>query len=317
MNKEIKDDDGKVDPKVEAWNKFSHTYYNTINRCSIPMMGVLMGLSRTNKRTNIFDAGCGPGLGTKLITSDLPNENSCVYALDFSSEMITYCSEVFREYDDFNANPRNHWEIIKEHPQEKINIERDLVNIRNSGKNGKIIKFLQGNIESLIFENQQFDVYISNYCLMLTNEVDQSIKEACRVLKNDGIAAFSIWGRKEESKLGFCTFQKVFKEFGIEIKDDKSSFWLSEDTKALEERFLNAGFKEVRTEYSTMIYDCYDEIDFLIKFQAPKVNSILNGLNDEKKVKEILEAVKVEAKKEVVEKRQFPTLDTMIIIALK
>jgi ubiquinone/menaquinone biosynthesis C-methylase UbiE len=302
----------KVNKGVVAWDQFSFTYFTGINT----IMNALMALCRINKKYNILDAGCGPGLGSKLITTDIPNYGSNVYALDFSPEMLSLAQKVFTEYDDFNANHHNHWEMAKYDSSSKVNVEKDLEEIRKT-KIGKVVKFIQGNVESLVFEDLQFDVYISNFCLMLCVDVDRAIKEAYRVLKSDGVAAWSIWGKKEESKLGWCTFGKVLKDFGIDITNEKTSFWLAENPEALKQRFLNAGFREVRIEYSTQIYDCYDEQDFLVKFQGPKVNRVFEEIKDDTKVKEILEAVKNEAIKEVVENKQLPTLNTMCILAFK
>jgi ubiquinone/menaquinone biosynthesis C-methylase UbiE len=317
MEKEIIYENSE-NPCLEAWDKFSFTYFSAINRCSIQMMTILMAMSRLNKRNNIIDAGCGPGLGTKLLTMDIPNYNSSIYALDFSNEMIALSSGVFNDFEDFKANHHNHWEVFKANQQEKIDINKDLEVLRNSGKIGKVVKFLQGNIENLIFENSQFDVYISNFCLMLCLDVDKAIHEMYRVLKPDGVAALSVWGKKGESKLGYLLFEEILKKFGIEVEhQNKFSFGLGEDPEALKQRFLKAGFKEVRIEYSTTIYDCFDEQDFLVKFQGPKINNILNSLKNDIKVKEILEAVKDEAKKHVVENKELPTLNSMIIVAFK
>jgi ubiquinone/menaquinone biosynthesis C-methylase UbiE len=310
--------ENKENPSIEAWNKFSFAYYSAINRSSIQMMSILMALSRLNRRSKILDAGCGPGLGTKLLTIDIPNYNSCIYAIDYSDEMIALSSAVFNDYEDFKANHHNHWQVVKDRQQDKIELDKDLEQLRNSGKIGKIVKFLQGNVENLTFEDSQFDLYISNFCLMLCHDVDKAIHEMYRVLKAGGVAALSIWGKKEESKLGYLLFEKIFKKFGVDDPQQNNfGFALADNPDALIQKFLKAGFKEVRIEYSNVIYDCYDEQDFLIKFQGPKINNILKSLKNEEKVKEILENVKDEAKKHVVENKEMPTLNTMIILAFK
>ena len=305
----------KAKSKV-AWDDFSNTYYSSLNRNSLSLMNTLMALTRIYQKNNILDIGCGPGYGTKLLTSDVPNTGSNIYAMDFSPEMLKLAHKIFSEYDDFNSNLRNFWDYREEDPQEKINIEKDLEDIRKE-KIGKVVRFLEGNAECLRFEDAQFEVYISNLCLMLCINVEKAIKESFRVLKNDGIAAFTIWGKKIESKLILSIFEEVFQQYEIDMSKERSSFWLAEDPENLKKKFLEAGFKEVRIEYTTEIYDCFDEADFCAKFKGPRIKAIFDKLNDEKKAEEILDAVRREAKKQFTDNQQMPTLNVMTILAFK
>lgn len=70
-------------------------------------------------------------------------------------------------------------------------------------------------------------------------------------------------------------------------------------------------------QYTNMIVDCYDEQDFLTKFMRPGVLSILDKLKDDKLVSEILESVKNEAKKQMVDNNVLPSLSVLAIVATK
>jgi ubiquinone/menaquinone biosynthesis C-methylase UbiE len=298
-----------------AWDTFSTNYFLKINRNSLSLMNTLMALTRVYQKKNIIDVGCGPGLGTRLITSDVSNIGTNIYGIDFSLEMLKYAQEVFCEYDDFNSNNKNYWDY-RENTSEIINIQKDLKEVREE-KVGKVVRFLHGDAENLQFEDSQFDVYIANLCLMLCVNIDRAIKESFRVLKNDGVAGFTIWGKKEESKLIWSIFVNVFEKHGIDMSKEKTSFFLANDPEVLRKRFLDAGYREVRIEYTSEIYDSYDEEDFLSKFKGPRVNSILSKIDDEIKRESIFEAIKVEARKHIVENLQLPTLNVMVILAFK
>ncbi len=279
-------------------------------------MSTLMTLARVYEKYNILDVGCGPGYATRLLTTDVSNLGSTIYALDFSPEMIKLAQKVFSEYDDFNCNQKNYWDCREQPILDQINIEKDTKEIRKE-KNGKVVRFLQGIAESLPFEDSQFDVYISNFCLMLCLDADQAIKESYRVLKENGVAALTIWGKLEQTKIIWTIFADVFQKYGIDANNQKNSFWLAKDPAELKNKFLQAGYKQVRIEYTSEIYDCFDETEFLQQFQTPNINSILESIQEDQKVKEILELAKVEARKQIVDNLQLPILNVMTIVAFK
>lgn len=153
---------------------------------------------------------------------------------------------------------------------------------------------------------------------MLCLDADKAMSEAYRVLKKcGGVAAFSIWGKKRESKLIQELFTDVFKKYGIDTAKDRTSFSLAEDEDALRERFLKAGFRDVRMEYTSEIYDCYDEDDFLTKFSGPMVKKALAQVKDETLVPKILEEVRANARKKIVDEKILPTLSILNIVAFK
>jgi ubiquinone/menaquinone biosynthesis C-methylase UbiE len=64
------------------------------------------------------------------------------------------------------------------------------------------------NNEILPFKDSVFNSYISNLSLMIVNNHINQIKEAFRVLKNNGIAVFTVWGNPEKCEM-FTLFDIV------------------------------------------------------------------------------------------------------------
>ena len=132
---------------------------------------------------------------------------------------------VISKYDDFNSNESKNWEVNSYlDTSNKLNINEDLQSILLN-KKGKIIILFKGNFESLIFEAEQFDVYVSNLCFTLCRDPDRAIQEADRVVKHRGTATTSKWSKKEDTKFAFVLINQVFAEFGyIPPVGSRSSF---------------------------------------------------------------------------------------------
>ncbi|XXQ29820.1 Methyltransferase type 11 domain-containing protein [Plasmodiophora brassicae] len=100
------------------------------------------------------------------------------------------------------------------------------------------------------FSNGQFDRYIANMTLHLVPDADAMLREARRVLSDDGIAAFSVWGRPEHSTI-ITANQKpgagLSKEFDV-----------GADLDALKKRILAAGFKRVAIWRQQCVYELWD-----------------------------------------------------------
>ena len=71
--------------------------------------------------------------------------------------------------------------------------------IKSQGEFKRFIYGCQANNESLPFQDNTFDSYISNLSLHIVTEPKNQIAEAYRVLKTGGAACFTVWGRKSET----------------------------------------------------------------------------------------------------------------------
>ena len=56
---------------------------------------------------------------------------------------------------------------------------------------------VEASFTDLPFKDKTFDSYIANYSLHLVKDHIEMLKESYRVLNDEGIATFSIWGRPE------------------------------------------------------------------------------------------------------------------------
>ena len=276
----------------------------------------MIGLSNIKQRNTILDAGCGPGLDSKILSLHV-NNSSIVYSCDFSTEMIKFCKKEFSEYTDFNSNKDNYWSIVDFSSNDEIFVEEDNAVVRKSHK-GKIFKFFDCNVEKIQFSNSQFDMYISSLCILYCQNVDNAINEAFRLIKSNGIALFSVWGDKSKSKHFSDYFGKVFSKYNIPMGSKKSGYSLSENLLELKERFTKAGFKKVLFEYTNVMYSCYTPDEYVYNFYTSSMRNILEGYSSDKSFQEkVLDEVKALVKEEMTDKDEVPILNCLIIAAFK
>jgi ubiquinone/menaquinone biosynthesis C-methylase UbiE len=109
----------------------------------------------------VLEVGCGSGLLAALALS-LLHPDAKFHALDLSPEMVNIASKRLSHFGDR-------------------------------------VSLTTGNSEKLEFADNTFDRYWANYVLHLTPSPETMLKEAYRVVKPGGFAAFAVWGRKENS----------------------------------------------------------------------------------------------------------------------
>jgi ubiquinone/menaquinone biosynthesis C-methylase UbiE len=102
----------------------------------------------------------------------------------------------------------------------------------------------QYNSEQLPYGDGEFDRYVANLSLHIVENPDKMLSEAYRVLKDDGIAAFSVWADRSVNTF-FAAHEIVGKEVLPKPEvQTRSHFHLSnkDELKALVKR---AGFRRV------------------------------------------------------------------------
>jgi ubiquinone/menaquinone biosynthesis C-methylase UbiE len=296
----------EIESKMEKfWDVYSSRYLDSVSLPTSTLMSNMVALGRVHKRHTILDAGCGPGFSTQILSLHIPNYNSTVYAFDFSNEMVKLCKSVYSENTDFNSNQDNHWELSEIDPNSKINVEKDTEEIRKS-KIGKVVKFFQGSVSQLPFEDEQFDCYISNLVLNLCTEPGKAVKECFRVLKSGGVAVISIWGDRGRSVASYDLIKDIKEKHGFK-QPGKSPYHLAEDIDKLKGFFSDAGFTDFRLQYTSYVFDCYSIKDYIDRFEL---------INDEvwSKVKDDVEK---EIQKQVVDQKVLPVNSCLIIVAFK
>ena len=90
------------------------------------------------------------------------------------------------------------------------------------------------------------DRYVSSLSLQLAPDPDALLREASRVLTDDGVAGFTIWGSPDRTGL-IVISTAVNKELGFEEHVmEHPNFAMGKDVAALHQRFAAARFKQVR-----------------------------------------------------------------------
>jgi ubiquinone/menaquinone biosynthesis C-methylase UbiE len=276
-------------------------------------MFTLLDLARVNNITRVLDVGCGPGLGTRLLCQEVPDSHSVIYAIDISDNMLNLALDEFSKFSDFNANKNNIYSVSKEHG-ERIKIDKDIEDVRKT-RQGKIVKFKKCEFNNLLFDDLQFDAYISNLSINFSENIDQTLTEAFRVLKWGSVIAVSIPLLKDPShSVIFETLEKY------QIKVVPETFCLKHiesNPDSIRKHFELAGFKDIKIDYTSIILDVYTIEDYFEKFQNSYINEILKKETNDKKVKEYLETVEHLVKTNLINKNKLPVMKCMIILGFK
>ncbi|KAK5583455.1 hypothetical protein RB653_005050 [Dictyostelium firmibasis] len=243
----------------QKWDGFSKIFQH-YNECTTAPVAFLLitslGItsqfgSAQNSCKSILEVACGPGAGTKLCL-DYKNDLSKFIATDISNEMVQLTKESLRMKQDTNEIPE------------------------------KNFKIQQCNAEKLPFEDGSFDRYFSNYCLHLVTSPETMLKEAYRVLESGGIAAFSVWGRPENSNQ-FTIVKKIADEIGLEMSSQERSAFHLNDTNKLRQMALDAGFSRVLAGHSFVNSPIQNGEEYAEVFLSPpSLQKLIQNLEKEK-----------------------------------
>jgi ubiquinone/menaquinone biosynthesis C-methylase UbiE len=79
-----------------------------------------------------------------------------------------------------------------------VDISSEMLKVAKTKRDSEKIQFLQGDIYSLPFPNETFDLVVSNIVLEFTNNPKQVVKEALRVLKHGGRFVCGLIGKESD-----------------------------------------------------------------------------------------------------------------------
>lgn len=133
-------------------------------------------------------------------------------------------------------------------------------------KNFQNSEFFVANNETLPYDSNICDRYISNLSLFLVENPENMLKEAWRVLKPGGKAVLSVFGLPSEHNF-YTSYSKSAQNAGIEIPVQKSYFHLS-DKSYLNGLMSSVGFVNVQSCYATVPFICNSSEEYIEMFQA-------------------------------------------------
>eukprot|EP01084_Bolivina_argentea_P205459 350982_1 len=221
-----------INQVANKWNKMSKWYSGLLNHFMSPTTASLIPHLQLHLDTNnndtfkLLDVAIGDGYNSTYIIKHLiENKSSFEYhGNDIAHEMIDIANQTIQ--NDI---------LISNMLQQNSNKYKIDISVQNS--------------EDLAqYKNDSFDRYLSSLCLMITGNAINMLQESYRVLKPNGICAFSIWGDKNK-----CTFFQVmdviFKEIndelGMEQVEERSNYYLADDFKYTIEMFKSVGFSKI------------------------------------------------------------------------
>jgi len=250
------------------WDKFQKLYTQRIAiDINLPLVAMCnLGRIKTNPNIKkILELSCGPGVGLEHIISNLTKTQNDVeiYAGDISENMLQNCFDNLKELKEINLKYK----------------ENSFDN--NSKLTVSLSELDNENLST--FSDKSIDVVISNMSLHLVTNPDKMVQECSRVLRDDGVALFSIWGRPENSPF-FTLIPGVMKKLEIPLPESRSNFHLSKIDK-LKALILENGFKTFNWTYINVPFDIYNFEDFSYWFESPNWRDLMDGLSEETKDK--------------------------------
>ena len=297
------------------WDRYQSNYTKYISKNFLPVYLNMYNLLKIEGYENpvILDMGCGSGHGIKLIR-DVLDKKHIIYGTDLSTNMLNYSySHLAASVNNLNITELN----LSNNTLNKLRIDTEndlslLSNSQNSNYKKSIVRLYEMNNEDLRFKDDSFNSIISNFSLNIVNDYNKMIDESYRVIKKDGSACFSIWGRPENS-FPFTVIPKVLKKFKIPLPEIRSFFHLSKEDYL---RQIFSRFKEVYIGYSLLNLNIFSFEDFRFMIESPVYADIFENIIDQEPKLSIIKEIKEEIEG-CFKDNMFLNTEIMIIKAVK
>lgn len=141
-----------------AWDLCAERYDRCLTSAFTPFCRKLVGMAQLKEGEKVLDVATGTGLAA-ILSASLVGPEGRVAGIDLSDTMIQLARE------------------------------------RASARDLKKVTFLQMDAEKLQFPPESFDVVLCALGLMLFPAPHKALSEMHRVLRRDGVAALSVFGR--------------------------------------------------------------------------------------------------------------------------
>jgi ubiquinone/menaquinone biosynthesis C-methylase UbiE len=287
------------------WNDFEAVYSSHMENDVFSIYPILVNLLKvkelfkSQKDLRILELSIGSGEGLHYLLSiaklyNISNKKITIQATDIAPKMLEEAFEKFKHLSFIGLNYKG----------EQV-LELKDINVYLS----------EANNEKLPFEDNQFDLVISNLSLHLVTNPDAMLKECSRVTKKDCYNTFSVWGKKEDSKY-FTFYDEVLKKVGLyEEPKVRSNFHLGQNDEELKKMVLSSGYARVNLSHSFIPFGIVEIHDYDYFFTSPYMKNIIASVSSEKAAElkdEIYKAIS-----EILDKNGLIGLDALIILCKK
>lgn len=264
----------------EKWNNFADRFVSQAEHTTVRIAKAAIEYLKIEDAHNILEIGCGGGkAGLELFSRLQAIKSKAQLTLsDLSTEMLRIAHTLFQSQQ----------------------VNDDLVRIE------------QADAQNLPYNDSSFDRILSCLNLMLVPDPHAAIKEAARVLKEDGIGVWVVWGRPEYSHMMTLT-SLACKQLDISLSPpNRSNFHLGgRDT--LRSLFLKYGFSSVRRWYQPMISHVTTGKDFVS--MVTNLRPELKELTGEQYLK--FQEVLGQRAQTILDQGEVIGLDALILVAKK
>ncbi len=225
----------------KEWDTNSAVYAANAEPYTISITLKLATQTKSHEAHRVLEVGCGTGLGSlSVLPQLLPGAVYC--CLDISRKMLELMQARYKD-SGFAHDPRNALHFSLDAPAGTLRISP-----ASLSEKGVTLQAYRGNCEDLPFADGVFDSYIAAASLHLVESAPHMLRECYRVLRQGGMAGFTVGGREAASPytaIGLHTLQRYAKKYGVDLGKGRSYFYLGEDDAALVKMCKDAGFSKV------------------------------------------------------------------------
>jgi len=224
-------------PSFNFWDHFCEFYGRSFSVMTQSIYHEIGYQLKVEKEVSLLVVGSGPGLGPLQLLPYLKPESEVVIT-DLSSKMVESAENLIKnsiEYKSFGGTVR--YGVA------------DATDLQQ-------------------FHDKQFNRYVASLSLMHVPFPERQIQEAHRVLKDEGIAIFVVWGREEQCHL-FKIPGEVQKELGLAPQVERHSPFEISKGSTITDMLEAAGFKKHFSWFTTkkLFYHSGQEYaDFICSF---------------------------------------------------